>query len=108
MSVWNVKRCKNIEHIFKDKTVNIKKVIIPIRDYQSAANSRVQNKQLNGGLWCATDKQSQILFYRQIMSDYIYFMTKYNIDTIFIDFDKMINDKEYLFNKLKIILDEKI
>ena len=98
---------KNIQYILKDKTVNIKKVIIPIRDYESSANSRVQNKQLPGGLWCATDKQSQILFYKQIMSDYIYFMTKYNIDTIFIDFDKMINDKEYLFNKLKIILDEK-
>ena len=34
-------------------------------------------------------------------------MTKYDINTIFIDFDKMINDKSYLFNKLKNILDEK-
>ena len=34
-------------------------------------------------------------------------MTKYNISTIFIDFDKMINDKQYLFDKLKNILDEK-
>ena len=41
------------------------------------------------------------------MSKYLYITTKYNIETIFIDFDKMINDKEYLFNKLKIILDEK-
>ena len=41
------------------------------------------------------------------MSNYIYFMTKYNIETIFIDFDRMINDKKYLFDKLKSILDEK-
>ena len=34
-------------------------------------------------------------------------MTKYDINTIFIDFDKMISDKPYLFNKLKPILDEK-
>jgi hypothetical protein len=34
-------------------------------------------------------------------------MTKYNINTIFIDFDKMIIDKKYLFDKLKPILDEK-
>ena len=34
-------------------------------------------------------------------------MTKYEINTIFINFDKMINDKIYLFNKIKSILDEK-
>lgn len=34
-------------------------------------------------------------------------MTKYDIPTIFIDFDKMINDKKYLFDKIKSILDEK-
>jgi hypothetical protein len=34
-------------------------------------------------------------------------MTKYDINTIFLDFDKMINDKTYLFYKIKSILDEK-
>ena len=31
----------------------------------------------------------------------------YNINTIFIDFDNMVTNKQYLFDKLKIILDEK-
>ena len=34
-------------------------------------------------------------------------MTKYEINTIFLDFDKMVNDKSYLFNKLKFIFHEK-
>jgi hypothetical protein len=34
-------------------------------------------------------------------------MTKYDINTVFIDFDKMISDKKYLFYKIKSILDEK-
>jgi hypothetical protein len=34
-------------------------------------------------------------------------MTKHDIDTILIDFDRMISDKAYLFNKIKSILDEK-
>ena len=34
-------------------------------------------------------------------------MTKYDIHTNFIDFDKMISDNKYLFDKLKDILDEK-
>ena len=34
-------------------------------------------------------------------------MTKYEINTLFLDFDKMVSDKIYLFEKLKPILDEK-
>ena len=97
----------NIEYILKDTSVNIKKIIIPIRDYELTANSRVKHDKNPGGLWNAKDKTSQILFYRRIMSEYLYITTKYNVETIFIDFDKMINNKEYLFNKHKIILDEK-
>jgi hypothetical protein len=69
--------------------------------------SRVKHKNENGGLWLAKDAKTQILFYNKIISNYIYFMTKYDISTIFIDFDKMVNDKNYLFDKLKNILDEK-
>jgi hypothetical protein len=34
-------------------------------------------------------------------------MTKFEIPTIFLDFDKMVHDKEYLYNKFKNIMDEK-
>ena len=97
----------NIGTIIKDTTINVKYVIIPIRDYKLSAISRVKNKNDPGGMWFAKDEKSQILFYNQIISNYVYLMTKYDINTIFIDFDKMINDKNYLFDKLKIILDEK-
>jgi hypothetical protein len=95
-----------IENIRKDN-INIKYVILPIRDYKSSALSRVTHDRHCGGLWCADDELSQINFYREILSNYIYFMTKYEINTIFIDFDKMICSKEYLFDKLKPIMDEK-
>ena len=95
----------NIEEIVKN--ISIKNVIIPIRDLKMAAISRVKHGNLNGGLWNATDELSQIDFYKNILANYIYVSTKYDINTIFIDFDKMINDDIYLFNKLKNILDEK-
>jgi hypothetical protein len=97
----------NIEHIVKDSSIKIKKIIIPIRNFKDSAISRVKNKNNCGGLWNSTNEVTQIQFYKHIMSNYIYFMTKYNIETIFIDFDRMINDKKYLFDKLKSILDEK-
>jgi len=97
----------NIEDIVKDTSIKIKNIIIPIRDLELSAKSRLKHGRKNGGLWNATDKLSQINFYKNILTNYIVISTKYNINTIFIDFDKMINDKRYLFNKLKNILDEK-
>jgi hypothetical protein len=97
----------NIENIVKDTSIKIKNVIIPIRDLNLSAKSRVKHGKRHGGLWNATDELSQIDFYKNILTNYIFISTKYEINTIFIDFDKMINDKTYLFNKLKNILDEK-
>ena len=78
-----------------------------IRNIKESAISRVKNKNKPGGLQCAKDELSQINFYNQTLTNYLYISTKYDIKTIFIDFEKMINNKLYLFNKLKIILDEK-
>lgn len=97
----------NINNILKDTSIIIKYVIIPVRELKITAISRVKHRFGNGGLWHATDELTQIQFYKDILINYIYFMTKYDINTVFIDFDKMINDKMYLFNKLKNILDEK-
>jgi hypothetical protein len=98
---------KNIGYILQDKTIKIKQVIIPIRDLNLSAKSRVKHNNNSGGLWHASDVNSQIRFYEYILSNYLYFMTKYDIPTIFIDFDRMINDKKYLYDKIKLILDEK-
>ena len=97
----------DIKTILEDTSIKIKTVIIPIRDFTASAKSRLKYNNLTGGLWNATDELSQIQFYKDIFANYIYYMTKYEIPTIFIDFDKMINDKKYLFDKLKNILDEK-
>ena len=98
---------RDIEKIIEDTSIKIKYVIIPIRDLQMSAKSRTVHGNDKGGLWNANDELSQIEFYKNILTNYIFISTKYDINTIFIDFDKMINDKIYLFNKLKIILDEK-
>ena len=97
----------DIANISKDTSIKIKNVIIPIRDLKISAKSRVKHEKQNGGLWNAIDELSQIEFYKNILTNYIITSTKYDINTIFIDFDKMINDKIYLFNKLKNILDER-
>lgn len=103
----NPRFMSNIKNIIEDKNIIIKNVIIPIRDYKLSAMSRVKHNTQNGGLWAAKDEATQIMFFNKIMANYVFFMTKYEINTTFIDFDKMVNDKLYLFNKLENILDEK-
>jgi hypothetical protein len=98
--------CK-IKDILEDTSIKIKTVVIPLRDLKLSALSRVNNNNKSGGLWNAYDEASQIQYYKDIITNYIFLMTKHNINTIFIDFDKMISDKKYLFNKIKSILDEK-
>lgn len=41
------------------------------------------------------------------MANYVYLMTKYNIPTLFIDFERMVTNKEYLFTTLRSLLEEK-
>ena len=96
----------DITIILKNPNIKIKAIIIPIRDYELSAISRTKHGKNCGGLVNAIDKESQIIYYNKIMAEYIYYMTKYDINTIFIDFDKMISDKLYLFNKLKFILND--
>ena len=48
---------RDIEKIVKDKeNITIKTVIIPLRDLDESAQSRVNHKKNAGGLWNAKDK----------------------------------------------------
>lgn len=95
-----------IEKVVRDPNIIIKTVIFPIREYIASAKSRESHQFQNGGLVNSTDLESQLQFYYKSMSEYMYWMTKYNIPTIFLDFDSMVADPLYLYNKLKVVLDE--
>ena len=81
--------------------ITIKLMIIPVRNYMDSANSRVKNGRTNGGLWNATDLDSQLTYYNKLMSDYISYMVKYNVKTLFLDFSLMVRSPVYLYTKLR-------
>jgi hypothetical protein len=82
------------------KYVIIDYVIIPLRNYKDAADSRVKN----GLLWRASNETEQIKWYYELVAEYVLMMAKNDIPTIFLDFERMISSKEYLFDKLSPIL----
>jgi hypothetical protein len=98
--------------ILNDSRIKIKYLIVPIRKYEDSASSRAFNTSIggincNGGFWDASNEEEQLAIYHKEMANLIYLTTKHDIKVIFLDFDKMISNQEYLFEKLKIILDEK-
>ena len=95
----------NIETVIEK--MKIKQVIIPIRNLEASAKSRASRAKENGGLWNAENEQEQLTFYKNILSNYLEYMVKYDIPTLFLDFDQMVNNKYYLFVKIKHILDER-
>jgi hypothetical protein len=103
----NPKFMTEINTILEDRSVKIKTIIIPLRDLKESALSRIKNGNKNGGLWNATNELNQIEYYKEILTNFIYITTKNDINTIYIDFERMVKDKLYLFNKIKSILDEK-
>jgi hypothetical protein len=88
------------------RTVKVKYMIIPIRDYEKSAESREKLGALRGGLWEASNKEEQMKFYYKTMAEYMLNMVRYDIPTIFLDFDRMVTSSEYLYEKLKPMMKE--
>lgn len=96
---------KDIDSIIKDH--KIKLVIIPVRNYTDSAKSRASRGFNNGGLWFAHTAEEQEAFYYKLIANYVYYMTKFDINTAFLDFDRMTTDKQYLYDRLNSIFVEK-
>jgi len=102
-----------------------KLVIIPVRRFSEAVESRYKNTDeqglLNepipkekyaskgaGGLWNANTKEEQMLFYNKCMAEYIQIMTCYGIPTKFIDFHHMTTNSRYLYESLKDVIESDV
>jgi len=112
------------QYILQTKQVP-KLVIIPVRHFTEATESRYKNTKeqglLNdpmpetitsskgaGGLWNANTKEEQILFYNKCMAEYIQIMTRYGIPTKFIDFHHMTTNPRYLFKSLTDVIESDV
>ena len=95
---------KNIQSL---PYADIHTVIIPLRDYEQSASSRYSHGFNAGGLWNSRTYTEQINFYHKIVAGYVLHMTQHDIPTVFLDFTRMVSDKEYLFSRLHPVLHDK-
>ena len=98
---------KNPNFLYKiaeiQKYTKIKYIVFPWRDFMHSAISRAYISQMtpNGGLWNATDVESQIAFYKKSYKTFLLDTTRYKIPVIYLDFEKLIRDPYYVYQSLK-------
>ncbi len=95
-----------LKYIVKNN-IPVQYFIIPIRNYSESAESRSKLPRASGGLWNATNQKTQEEFYNKLMATFLLYATKYDFNVIYIDFQRMVTNKKYLYNKLLPILKEK-
>lgn len=90
-----------LKNMAKINSNYIHTVVIPIRNFERSAKSREYYKNFEGGLIDnATNYKEQIVIYNDYIATFIQQMVLHELPTIFIDFEKMIKDPVYLYNKL--------
>jgi hypothetical protein len=98
---------KNPNFLYKiaeiQKHIHIKYIIFPWRNFIQSAISRAYISQMtpNGGLWNATDVESQIAFYKKSYKIFLLDTTRYKIPVIYLDFEQLILDPYYVYQSLK-------
>ena len=87
------------------KKVDIDFIIIPVRESERVAQSRERVGKGNGGFWKTSSYEGQMgvnsLVYQSLTED----LTKYKIPHMYLWFDDMITDMDYLYNCLSFIFD---
>ena len=98
---------KNPNFLYKiaeiQKHIHIKYIIFPWRNFVKSAISRAYISQMtpNGGLWNATDIESQLAFYKKSYKLFLLDTTRYKIPVIYLDFEQLIQDPYYVYQSLK-------
>jgi len=93
----------HINDIFQHYQIDL--IILPMRDFTKCALSRTKYGYEPGGLvWGATDYKSQLQSFYASFSNFLLTTNKLKLNVIYIDFDLMINDYDYLYKRLSFIV----
>jgi hypothetical protein len=78
-------------------------ILFPHREFVQSAISREQLslRTPNGGLWNATDAESQIAFYRKCYVIFLCDVLRFRLPCLFLKFERFISSPEYLFSALR-------
>jgi hypothetical protein len=85
---------------------NVEYAIIPVRDLIAAAQSRVNNGDGRGGLWEATDLDTQIKYLEEVSSKMFSDLDKFSIPYVTVEFPEFTSDPKYCYERLSYVLSD--
>lgn len=95
---------KNPVWMYNPELLNfdIKSIIVPVRNLEDVAKSRANmGSGMYGGFWNgATNIEEQMQVDAKAFYNFINYTIKQNLKVIFLDFPRIVNDSEYLFDKI--------
>lgn len=108
--------CDYLDDVIEDMGIVIDHAIIPVRHLYSAAESRrdvvrrsgdtLSTEGVPGGLWHTNNPEQQEAVLTHQLYKIIYTLAKRDIPLTLLYFPKFIHEAEYLYRKLKFMLDE--
>jgi hypothetical protein len=105
--------CDYLDDVLQGGEIIVDHAIIPVRDLYAAAQSRrhVANaapsnpSNIPGGLWHTTKPEEQERILTEQLYKLIYALAKHDVPVNLLLFPRLVNDSEYLFGKIKFLLD---
>lgn len=100
--------CDQIDQIIANKSITLDHAIIPMRDIESAALSRIKvfndagkKKYIAGGLWEAAAPENQEEVLRKKLIRLLLGLSKMQTPVTLLNYPKLTKDPDYLYHKIK-------
>ena len=109
--------CETLSEVLNKNSVRIKAAIVPIRELEKAALSRVRvteeatrqgfnGAEHPGGLWGTANPEEQQSALARRFFDLIFTLTEYQVPIYFLSFPRFARDTDYLYSVLEPFLSE--
>jgi hypothetical protein len=105
--------CSRIDEVLRNEDIIIDQAIIPIRNLNAAALSRVKveemsngigiYKRVKGGLWLTDDPEEQSHVLAEQFHNLIFALVRADIQITFCNYPRIVKDSAYLWSKIKSI-----
>ena len=106
--VKNPEACTELPALLASGNLVIDHVLIPVRDLESAARSRIRiggtDHEVPGGLWGTSDPAQQKAVLAEKFHALVHALAAYDLPHTFLHFPRLVEDADYAYAKLRFLL----
>ena len=105
--------CKYLPELLAEGKVVVDHAIVPVRDFDAAANSRSRvaslarahgKKQANGGLWLTDNPEEQVMVLYEQFSALMATLARFDVPVTLMWYPRLTRDSQYTYEKLRFLM----